>query len=228
MTLPDLPNTEAAIIQQTNAFRAEQRLAAVVQNPVLTRAARAYAEFLARSGLFAHEADGKRPQERTQAAGYRHCIVAENLAMNQDSRGFETRALATQAVDGWKGSPPHRAAMLHPEVTEIGVGIAKAPQEREKYISVQLFGRPESLKYVFRIDNRADVAVRYTFSGRTHALPVRGAVEHTACTGGGVSIEGVASEFKASDGTLFRLTGGGARPLRVDVLAGDGPRVRRN
>ena len=52
------------------------------------------------------------PPQRAEAQGYRYCTVAENLALNLDSRGFETRQLARKAVEGWKASPGHRANML--------------------------------------------------------------------------------------------------------------------
>ena len=154
-TLPDLPQTEIAIVEMTNAFRQEGRLGQVKPNAVLTAAARAFADYLAKSGKFAHEADGRKPAERAEAQGYRYCLVAENLAMNLDSRGFETKALARQAVDGWKNSPGHRANLLQPIVTEIGVAVVRAPDRDPKFISVQLFGRPASLKVEFRIENKA-------------------------------------------------------------------------
>ena len=64
--------------------------------------------------------------------------------MNLDSRGFETRALAGEAVQGWKNSPGHRDNLLLPTKTEIGVAVVRAPDKNPKFISVQLFGRPES------------------------------------------------------------------------------------
>src|SRR5882672_3799317 len=106
-TLPDLPQTDLAIVEMTNAFRKESKLGEVRPNAALTAAARAFAEYLAKTGKFAHEADGRQPAKRAQAHGYRYCLVAENLAMNLDSRGFETRVLAREAVEGWKSSPGH-------------------------------------------------------------------------------------------------------------------------
>ena len=67
----------------------------------------------AKTGKFAHEADGREPSERAEAQGYRYCLVAENLALNLDSRGFETRQLAGDAVEGLEGvarSPRQPAA----------------------------------------------------------------------------------------------------------------------
>src|SRR5262249_31223118 len=143
--------TEVAIVEMTNAFRKENRLGDVKPNATLAAAARAFAEYLAKSGKFAHEADGREPQQRAEAQGYHYCLIAENLATNLNSRGFESRQLAREAVEGWKASPGHRANMLQSGVTEIGVAVARAPDKDPKFISVQLFGRPESLKVKFSI-----------------------------------------------------------------------------
>jgi hypothetical protein len=146
-------------------------------------------------------------------------VIAENLALNQSSRGYETRALAAQAVDGWKKSPPHREAMLLPHVTEIGVGIAKASDRDPRFLSVQLFGRPESLKFTFKVENRADQPIRYGFSEKRHEVPSNAWVAHTACTPGALVVEGVATEFKAAEGAVFRVSRDAAGPLRVEMSA---------
>jgi hypothetical protein len=180
-SLPDLPQTELAILEMTNAFRRQSMLAEVKPNRALTAAARAFAQYLAKTGKFAHEADGQGPGQRAAASGYRYCQVAENLAMNLDSRGFETRALAQAVVEGWKSSAAHRANLLKPTATEIGVGLARAPDANPKFISVQLFGRPEALKVEFRIENQTGTPVRYTLGEAVHTLPPRAIVTHASC-----------------------------------------------
>jgi uncharacterized protein YkwD len=215
--MPDLPQTEIAIVELTNAFRAEQKLGPVKPNPTLAKAAKAFAEYLATNRVFGHTVDGRRPADRTKIAGYKHCIVAENLAMNQDSRGFETKALANQAVTGWKNSPPHRAAMLNPNVTEIGVGIAKGPETADKYLSVQLFGRPDSLQFVFKVENRAGIAAAYSFSGERVDVPNNTVITQTACTPEPLVFDGVTGAFPITNGNVYRLTRGAAGKLQVDV-----------
>jgi hypothetical protein len=179
--VPDLPQTEIAIVEMTNAFRKENELGALKPNAALMAAARAFAAYLGRSGKFGHEADGRKPAERVVEKGYRYCTVAENLALNLDSRGFETRQLARNAIEGWKGSPGHRANMLRPNVTEIGVGVVKAPDRDPKFISVQLFGRPESLKFEFSIENRAGKTVHYSLGEEAITLPARTIATYTRC-----------------------------------------------
>src|SRR5262245_21032002 len=115
-----------AIVEMTNAFRKENKLSDVKPNAALTAAARAFAEYLARTGKFAHEADGREPAQRATAQCYRYCLVAENLALNLDSRGFQTRQLAGHVLNGWKESPGHRANLLQAAATEIGVAVVRA------------------------------------------------------------------------------------------------------
>ncbi len=213
--LPDLPQTEIAIVEMTNVFRKENRLGDLKPNAALTAAARGFAEYLAKTGKFAHQADGREPQQRAEAQGYRYCLVAENLAMNLDSRGFESRQLAREAVEGWKDSPGHRANMLQAGITEIGVAVARAPDKNPKFISVQLFGRPDTLKIKFSVENRTGAAVRYALGEEAHTLPARTIVTHTMCDQRPLTFE------KASAGARFDLRDGD----RFTARAGTGGSV---
>ena len=89
----------------------------------LGRAAATHACDMAVHNFFGHAgSNGSHVQARVQAAGYRNCTVAENLAW-----GYPT---AGQIIGGWMGSAGHRANMLHPRVREMGIGIttgAKGP-----------------------------------------------------------------------------------------------------
>lgn len=142
VTLPDPPQAEIAIVQMTNAFRREQKLGVLAPSKKLSAAARAYAAYLARTGTLSHSADGRSMDTRVRAQGYRFCWLAENLSFRRDAKGFATKALAGTVVTGWRNSPGHRANMASSQVTEIGVGVARAPEPTPTYYSVQLMGRP--------------------------------------------------------------------------------------
>lgn len=204
---PDLPQTEIAIIELTNLFRTEHRLGEVKPNPALTAAARAFAEYLAKTGKFAHEADGREPRQRAEAHGYRYCLVAENLAMNLDSRGFESRQLAREAVEGWKESPGHRANLLQAGVTDIGVAVVQVPDRNPKFVSVQLFGRPESAKVKFSIVNRTAASVVYRLGEESHTLAPRTIVTHAICDAAPLIFDkiGPSAGFVLRDGDRFTL-----------------------
>jgi len=217
--LPDLPHTELAIVEMTNAFRKEHKLAALKPNAALTAAARAFADYLGRTGKFAHEADGREPHQRAEAHGYRYCLVAENLAFNLDSGGFATSKLARDVVEGWKNSAGHRVNLLEASATEIGVGVVRARDRHPKFISVQLFGRPESLKVSFAIENRTGVAITYTLGDDSETLPARATVSHTSCTAGALKIDkagAAAPALEPRDGDTFVLTQGTGGSIKVE------------
>jgi Cysteine-rich secretory protein family len=179
---PDLPQVEQHIIGMTNQIRQEQKLPALKVNAMLAKAARAFAQKVATSGKFSHDADGRTPVQRAESVGYKHCDIAENLAMDENAGGFDTGQLALQAIAGWMNSPPHRANILRATVSEIGVGVARAPGAKPKFISVELFGQPGSKNLTFKIRNIADVEVSYSLGGKTHALKPGSLIVHSSCT----------------------------------------------
>lgn len=223
--LPDIPKAEAAIVELANAFRTTSKLHAVKGDPALTRAARDFAGFLAATTIFSHEADGRRPADRIKAAGYKACSTAENLAWMSDSRGFETRDLAHRMVEGWKGSPPHRKNLELPHVTDTGVAIAKV-RGQDRYMAVQLFGRPASLQYTFQIENLAGRTVNYAAFGKSLKIEPNTTVQHTVCEPGEVSFQlapgGLISKpstsrFDTKEGNVFRLTRSSTGDIGVEV-----------
>ena len=203
--LPDMPTVETVILDLTNAYRKEHQLQDVRPDAQLAKVARAYAGYLAQTGTFSHTADGRQAGDRVTAVGYQWCQVAENLSMHEDSRGFESRDLAEKMVKGWIGSPGHRQNMLSPGATQIGVGVAQAPGPYPKYVSVQVFARPKSLEYEFKVSNSTDVAVSYSFGGETHEARPHFIITHSSC---------MPSEL--------RFTGAGGVPLSVSYEAMNG------
>ena len=209
MATPDIPKVEIAIVEMTNAIRKQHKLSEVKPDPKLEKAARTYARFLAQSNLFSHTADGRQPADRAKAAGYAPCFVSENLSSNLDTRGFETRQLAHEAVQGWMNSPGHRKNLLGEYVTNIGVAVAKV-KAQEKYISVQVFGRPFSMAYTFRINNSSKQAITYDFLDRSHDIKPHFTSKHTACLPGSLTFHApkdnrVIGSYEARDGDVFAL-----------------------
>jgi hypothetical protein len=224
--LPDTPTVEAAIIEMTNAYRGRQKLGAVKANADLTQAARAYAAYLAKSGMFSHTADGRQFGDRIAATGYTWCQASENLSMHASSAGFEPRALAQKAVEGWINSPPHRTNLVAPYVTEIGVGVARAPDRNAKYISVQLFARPKSLEYEFQISNTTRESIGYVFGGETHEVDPSTAITHTSCNPSDISFTSVgqgskarrlAMRYEALDGLVYKLEPDDGSGVRIEI-----------
>lgn len=224
--ITDIAKVEKHIVELTNSVRHDHALAATAPNAALTKSARAYAEFLARSGQFSHTADGQDPGKRAQKAGYAACELAENLALHQTSGGFDPRDLAAKAMTGWINSPGHRANILNAHVTEIGVGLAKSTDSPPKLISVQLFGRPLAAAIEFQIVNTTATALSYKLGGANHDLAPHLSVTHKSCRPQSIAFEkpgglfsgptGIAN-VEARDGMLYTLKADAAGRLALDI-----------
>jgi uncharacterized protein YkwD len=176
----DTAEATRLIVAQTNAFRRSQGLANTTRNAQLDEVARRFAEFMARSDQYGHEADGRTPAQRAKAHGYDYCVVLENIAYQYSSAGFRTADLASRVVDGWERSPGHRRNMLDPDVTEIGVAMVQSPRS-SRYYAVQMFGRPRAMHVEFRIANRSNTTLRYELGGEVFRLPPRVTRTHEQC-----------------------------------------------
>ena len=181
---PDPARVEAGVFEAANGFRAENRLGILTRNVALNAEARRFAEYLARTNTFSHTADGREPSDRAREAGYDYCDLAENLAYEADSAGIGPERLVRLMMAGWEASPGHRRNLLDPNVTETGIGVAQAPGREQKYVAVQVFGRPASARYSFSVDNRSDEAVGYVFDGEHRLVTPHSTMVSTTCAAG--------------------------------------------
>ena len=88
---------ETKLIEYTNAERARHGLRPLVIDASLITSARQHTSWMCRSGQLRHTNQN----------------VAENIAMGQSS--------VSEAIRSWMSSPGHRANMLSPRYTRIGV-----------------------------------------------------------------------------------------------------------
>jgi len=123
----------------TNAERAENNAPPLTENKLLALAAEMKAQDMAERGYFAHTSpDGKTPWYWLQEVGYSYSYAGENLAVNF----FESDDVAR----AWMNSPTHRANIIKPNYTEIGIGVAKGVYEGRSTVFVaQFFGTPISI-----------------------------------------------------------------------------------
>lgn len=222
---PDIGAAETAIVEMTNVFRAQNKLAPVRQNPQLAAAARSYALKLTGSRELSHTLDGTTPADRVTRAGYSYCQVSENLASLLDTRGFTAQEYARRAVEGWENSPGHRANMLMPYVTETGVAVARAAPNEPRYIAVQLFGRPETAKYSFRVSNLTRSSIAYAFDGEENSVGVNEIVTHTTCVPGSIAFDtgkGPRATYTTRQGQTFLLRPAGAGAVNVELVQRSG------
>ncbi|NRF68792.1 CAP domain-containing protein [Aquincola sp. S2] len=177
---PALPEIEQRIVDGTNRLRQAAGRGAAAPNAQLEAAARGFAEFMARTDQYGHQADGRQAAQRTQERGYAHCMMAENIAYQFSSARFRSEELADQFVQGWRDSPGHRRNMLDPDATETGVAVARSPKSG-RYYAVQLFARPQALRIRFEIGNRGNATVHYVLDEQSFELPPRVTRTHEQC-----------------------------------------------
>lgn len=210
----DPSRVAAQVVSRTNAFRAAQGRTPVRVDRALAEAAQRFAEFMASTELYGHQADGRQPAERARAVGYESCAVAENIAYQFSSVGFGTDELAALLMEGWEKSPGHRRNMMLTQVVDIGVGVARSSRT-QRYFAVQMFGQPRSALVNFDIANRSDAVVQYELDGSTFALPPRVTRGHRGCFEGALKMlwadGGTSPGFRPRDGmhyTVVRDQGG--------------------
>lgn len=201
---------EQRVTALTNEFRRESGLQALEPEPRLAEAARYFAGYLARTGKLDHDADGAMPGDRVKKRGYAYCMIAENLASEYSSAGFKAEALSRNFAQGWRDSQTHRENMLLPEITQIGVGVARSEGDGE-YFAVQVFARPLSSMLKFRVTNRSSSTVRYQFRKRTVTLAPRQGRLHESCVASDLRLEtgGQDAAVRPRDAARYAITEAG-------------------
>lgn len=131
--------TLAGVFAETNRQRQENNQAALSANERLNQAARAKLQDMFTQQYFEHVGpDGKGPADWVEGVDYQYIRVGENLALGN----FKDDADLVQA---WMDSPGHRANILHPGFTEIGIAVGlETFENRRTWLAVQTFGLPAS------------------------------------------------------------------------------------
>ena len=130
-----LAPVEQAIVDLTNQERQSAGLPPLAVNAQLVLAAQIHADNMARLDQLSHELPSTSlptPEDRLSFVGYSYSSWGENIAYNYPD--------AAAVVAGWMASPGHRANILSPNYTEIGVGVALNSRGEPYYCLV--FGRP--------------------------------------------------------------------------------------
>jgi uncharacterized protein YkwD len=123
-----LERTRALTLCLLNDERARGGVAPLRYDIRLEAASQAHSEDMVRRRFFEHDTpEGVEAYARMLAAGYAatNAFTGENIAWGE---GAESSPV--EIVDSWMHSPPHRETILHPQYSEVGVGVA--------------FGGPES------------------------------------------------------------------------------------
>jgi uncharacterized protein YkwD len=108
-----LTRAEARLLRDLNSVRAAHGLSPLRFDPHLQRAARAHTRYMLATGIFQHGAFGARLVSFEVTGS----LVGENLAW-----GTGVEGTAGGVLRAWLASPEHRANLLRPGFTRIGIG----------------------------------------------------------------------------------------------------------
>lgn len=126
----------SVLVDLTNGDRAANDLHGLAVNPTLEYVAQMKANDMAMNSYFAHTSpEGKTPWYWFKEAEYNFAYAGENLAVYFTDSADVERA--------WMNSPGHRANLLSPHFTEIGIATAQGVyQGQATTFVVQTFGTP--------------------------------------------------------------------------------------
>lgn len=126
--------TELQVFDIVNLQRKAAGCPAAQLNRELSSAAKTHSQDMATHNFFGHiGSDGSAFFQRAQRAGYTYFAAGEIIGGGYDS--------PTAVVDGWMGSPGHRAIILTCANTDIGVGFVNAPSSSMRTYWTAVFGQ---------------------------------------------------------------------------------------
>jgi uncharacterized protein YkwD len=131
---PDAAALIDAMLEAVNSERGKMGLPRLVLSDDLTVMADHYADRLIAGDYFAHidPLTGSTLAARARQRGYSFYKVGENLAAGQPD--------VAAAMADWMKSPTHRANILDPDFTELGIAVRDGGRYGRYW--VQEFGRP--------------------------------------------------------------------------------------
>jgi uncharacterized protein YkwD len=132
---PAAAETVSSVLALTNAERRRAGLDELRESTLLRQAAQLQSDQMGSRSVMDHVLPGAAypsPADRLAAVQYRWSAYGENVAMGQRSGG--------EVVAAWMNSAGHRANILNPRYTELGVGYSLDQHGRPFY--TQVFARP--------------------------------------------------------------------------------------
>ncbi len=132
-TLQGIKALESEVVRLVNVERLKHGLQALTENWELSRIARYKSADMAAKNYFSHTSPTYgSPFRMMESFGIKYSSAGENIAMGQRT--------PQEVMTGWMNSSGHRANILSPSYTQIGVGLAK--NQSGKAYWTQMFIKP--------------------------------------------------------------------------------------
>jgi uncharacterized protein YkwD len=125
-----LQKVEDLVLELTNQARRAKGLAPLSKDEELRGVARAYSDDMLVRRFFDHTTpDGVSFDERiSNHYPHRFYVVGENIWSAFGYNPGKTQQVAQEIVNDWMNSPGHRANLLSPDYTHLGVGVSARQQ----------------------------------------------------------------------------------------------------
>ena len=125
------------VIEYTNIARKKAGLQPLKKNKKLNSSAKIKADDMLKKQYFDHDSPtGVTASDLAKSVNYDFKLVGENLALGD----FVT---SKKLVDAWMNSKAHKANILNPKFTEIGIGIVEGDYKGQiTFLAVQHFAKP--------------------------------------------------------------------------------------
>ena len=126
-----LKEVERRIYQLVNQERRKYHLPPLDKDDALVVTARAHSDDMLQRKFFSHDnPDGKAPQDRIAPAYSRTLVrTGENIWGGHGYDYSDSKLMARVIMDSWMTSPGHRANLLNPNYTHLGVGVSALGKE---------------------------------------------------------------------------------------------------
>jgi uncharacterized protein YkwD len=134
LATPDAEVDASAAQSMISGYRSNNGLGPVTLDPGLMRLASEQSRAMAQRDKVDHNA-ARSVAERITRAGFPAKAAVENVGA-----GYHTLA---EAFSGWRDSPPHRANMLNPTVTRMGIAAVYAPNSKYKVFWTLIMAAPD-------------------------------------------------------------------------------------
>lgn len=130
----DVESVRRELLSMLNATREEAGLAPLTEHVGLREVALAHSRDMVEHDFIGHTSPGTgSASDRVRAAGLTSGLVLENIG-----RGYGAREIHRGLME----SPGHRANLVNPDVTHVGIGVVAQPEgARSAFIVTQVFLR---------------------------------------------------------------------------------------
>ncbi len=121
-----LEKVEDLVFEMTNQLRLAQGVAPLSKDDELRNVARAYSNDMLVRRFFDHTTPDGVTYYKRISGNYHHWVrsIGENIWSGWGYKIGNASSLAKEIVDDWLSSPGHRAILLDPDFTHLGVGVS--------------------------------------------------------------------------------------------------------